>query len=56
MYIDFDSMQTKDLLNFKGGEKIFRADMFDDGDTKLCEADLKAVRLLGFILTRITAR
>ena len=35
MYIDFDGMQTKELPNFKGGEKTFRADMFDDGDTKI---------------------
>lgn len=56
MYIDFDGMQTKELPNFKGGEKTFRADMFDDGDTKLCVADLKAVRQSDFILMRVTAR
>ena len=53
MYIDFDGMQTKELPNFKGGEKTFRADMFDDGDTV---ADLKAVRQSDFILMRVTAR
>lgn len=25
MYIDFENMQTKQLPNFKGGEKIFFA-------------------------------
>lgn len=57
MYIDFDGMQTKKLPNFKGGEKTFRADMFDDwAIPKLCVADLKAVRQSDFILWRVTAR
>ena len=40
MYIDFDGMQTKNLPNFKGGEKVFKADMFDDGDTKIMRGRL----------------
>ena len=47
MYIDFDGMQTKELPNFKGGEKTFRADMFDDGDTKIMRGRLESGASIG---------
>lgn len=47
MYIDFDGMQTKELPNFKGGEKTFRADMFDDGDTKIMRGILESGASIG---------
>ena len=47
MYIDFDSMQTKELPNFKGVEKTFRADMFDDGDTKIMRGRLESGASIG---------
>ena len=56
MYIDFDSMQTKELPNFKGGEKTFRADMFDDGDTKIMRGRLESGASIGLHTMRVTAR
>lgn len=47
MYIDFDGMQTKALPNFKGGEKTFRANMFDDGDTKIMRGRLESGASIG---------
>lgn len=48
MYIDFENMQTKQLPNFKGGEKIFFADMFDDGNAKIMRGRLESGASIGF--------
>lgn len=40
MIIDFDSMELKVLPAFKGGEKEYRANMFDDENGKIMRGKL----------------
>lgn len=40
MILDFDSIETKVLPNFKGGEKEYIADMFDDSSCKIMRGRL----------------
>ncbi len=47
MYIDFDSIKTTEIKNFKGGEKITFADMFDDGSVKIMRGRLESGASIG---------
>lgn len=47
MKIEFKKMEEKELAGFKGGEKIFRPKMFDDGSAKIMYGTLEPGASIG---------
>jgi len=47
MIIDFDSMETTTLKNFKGGEKEMNAKMYWDGTTRIMRSSLVSGASIG---------
>lgn len=48
MIINFDEIKVSDLENFKGGDKVYSASIYDDGDAKIMKGKLIPGASIGY--------